>query len=63
MKGREEKEFICLAHFCLLRSIQSEFAPWQVILLSLTGETRLKQSAEVTTEGQVISQIPQNAGL
>lgn len=60
MKGRKEKESVCLAHFRLLISIQSEFAPWQVIFLLLTEEMRLKQSAEVTIEGQrVVSQISQ----
>lgn len=60
MKGRKEKESVCLAHFCLLLSFQSEFAPMQVIFLLLTEEMRLKQSAEVTIEGQrVVSQILQ----
>lgn len=60
--GREEKEFICQAHSCLLISIRSEFAPRQVTFLLLAGEMRLKQSAEVTTEGQNISN-GQNRGL
>lgn len=57
MKGRKEKESVCLAHFHLLISIQS-LHPWLVIFLLLIEEMRLKQSAEVTIEGQrVVSQI------
>lgn len=63
MKGGKEKESICLAHFCVSISIQSEFAPWQVIFLLLTEETREKHSAEVTVEGQRVSQIRANTGL
>lgn len=61
---RKEAEGIySLGSFLPLDFIWSEFAPWQAIFLLLTQEMRLKQSAEVTIEGQRIPQISQNTTL